>query len=272
MSDWMIRRDSVLMSRGHRRVTLAVMIVFILGIFVSLFLNKEDLLTRKQTLDLIKIKNGIERKQEYNSFEKDEAGEVQSKFRPLLNVNENFVGWFRVAGTGLDYPVVMGTDYKQFQTMSFFGEYNENGTLAVDEHSAVGTGVLGNYLRAPGMNIIIHGNNRSSGLMFGRLLDYQNQDYGIAHKKIILETLYEKREYELISVFFEDNEQKNGNRFQFDKYCYAKSKEEFQYFYENIQKKSIYKTGVSAKYKDEFLTLTTSVKDKKFAVIAVRMK
>ncbi len=272
MSERMTQQELKLANRKHRRIGLIVLGIFIMGIVFSLFYNKEDLLTRKQTLDLLKMKNDIEKQQEQNSFEKDNIGEVQSKFRPLLNLNENFVGWVTIEGTGMDYPVLAGNDYKRFLTMSFFGEYNENGSLAVDEHSSIGTGVKGNYVRTPGMNLIIHGNNRSSGLMFGRLLDFQTKEFAKEHSKITFETLYEKREYQVISVFFDDADERRLNPFQFDKFCYAKSKEEFQYFYDNIQKKALYETEIKANYNDEFLTLTTPVKDGKFAVIAVRLK
>ena len=259
-------------NKKHRQIGVVVLCIFIMGIVYSLFYNKEDLLTRKQTLDLLKMKSDIEDQQMRNSFEKDDVGEVQSKFRPLLNLNENFVGWLTIEGTGMDYPVMAGADYKQFLTTSFFGEYNENGSLAVDEHSAIGTGVKGNYVRTPGMNLIIHGNNQSSGLMFGRLLDFQTKEFANEHSKIIFETLYEKREYQVISVFFDYVDEHRLNPFQFDKYCYAKSKEEFQYFYDNIQKKALFETEIKANYNDEFITLTTPVKDGKFAVIAVRLK
>jgi len=272
MSERIVRQDCKLAYQKRRHICYIVIGIFILGIIISLFMNKEDLLTRKQTLDLIQTKRQIEKRQMENSFEKDEVGEVQSKFRPLLNVNENFVGWITIDGTGMDYPVVAGADYRRFQTLSFFGEYNENGTLVVDEHSAIGSGIKGNYNRAPGMNLIIHGNNRKSGLMFGRLLDFQTLDFCEEHKNISFDTLYEKREYQVISAFFDRDEEREMDSFQFDKYCYAKSEEEFQYFYDNILKKSIYKTNVTAKYKDEFITLTTPVKDGKFAVIAVRQK
>lgn len=259
---------------GQKKTVLALaglICVFAIGFSIVLLKNKDNIMTRMQTLNLQRRQEEIVITQGKNSFTKDIPGEVKLKFRTLLNINNQFVGWLRIEDTGIDYPVVRGKDYKKFGNQSFFGEKNKNGTLALDQHCALGLGVKEKYVKQPGMNQIIYGNNEKFAFMFGRLLEYQYEDYGSSHDIITFETLYEKREYKVLSVFFDETDPRDMDAFHFENCCFAKSEEEFLDFYKNIMERSLYKTSVNGEYGDEFITLTTPYKNGKFAVIAVRI-
>ena len=68
MSERMTQQELKLANKKHRRIGMIVLGIFIVGIVYSLFYSKEDLLTRKQTLDLLKMKNDIEEQQKENSL------------------------------------------------------------------------------------------------------------------------------------------------------------------------------------------------------------
>lgn len=261
------------LSRQNKIVIVFVGLVFIFAIAFSFVLlkNKDNIITRIQTLELLRKQEAIEKTQKKNSYSADLSGEVRLKFRPLLTINNEFVGWLRIADSGIDYPVVRGEEYQEYENKSFYGEENKNGTLALDQHCALGLGEKDKYVKKPGMNQIIYGNNRKSAFMFGRLLEYQYEKYGFSHDIITLETLYEKREYKLLSVFFDETNPRDMDAFHFENYCFSKSEEEFSDFYTNIMERSLYKTSAKGKYGDEFITLTTPYKNGKFAVIAVRI-
>ena len=262
------------MLSGRKKTALAfasLICIFAIGFGIVILRNKDNITTRMQTLKLIRIQDSVEKTQENNNFTKDMSGEVKLKFRPLLNINNQFVGWLRIADSGIDYPVVRGKDYRKFANQSFYGEKNKNGNLALDQHCALGLGVKDKYVKLPGMNQIIYGNNEKSAFMFGRLLEYQYKDYALSHDVITLETLYEKREYKVLSAFFDETDPRDMDAFHFENYCFAKSEEEFMNFYQEIIQRSLYQTDAEGEYGDEFLTLITPYKNGKFAVIAVRI-
>ena len=113
-----------------------------------------------------------------------------------------------------------------------------------------------------------------SGDMFGTLQDYQDQEYGMEHNKLYLYTRAEKREYELIAVFFSKVYLQTDQVFKYYLYFGGEDQDEFDSFYSNIKKLSLYDTGVEAEYGDEFLTLSTcayQTKNGRFVVVAKRI-
>ena len=51
----------------------------------------------------------------------------------LLNINEDYVGWLTVYGTGVDGPVVQGKDNNEYLRKDFYGNYLAAGTFFMDE-------------------------------------------------------------------------------------------------------------------------------------------
>ena len=120
-------------------------------------------------------------------------------------------------------------------------------------------------------NLIIHGHNMKSGEMFGNLTAYEKQSYYKDHKNIILYTEECQRNYEVISVFRSKVYYKTDEVFKYYKFFQADTEEEFNDFYENIKKLSIYDTGVTAEFGDHFITLSTCVyhvENGRFVVVA----
>ena len=77
--------------------------------------------------------------------------------------------------------------------------------------------------------------------------------------------------YEVIAVFRSQVFKKSDTVFKFYKFFQADTQEEFDDFYNNIKKMSLYDTGVSAEFGDRFITLSTCVyhvKNGRFVVVA----
>jgi sortase B len=112
-----------------------------------------------------------------------------------------------------------------------------------------------------------------SGLMFGDLLLYEDKDYGMSHNIICFDSLYEKREYELIAVFYSQVFYKWENVFKYYNFFQADTQEAFDDWYRNIKELSLYDTGVTAEFGDEFITLSCCayhVDDGRFVVVGKR--
>lgn len=106
--------------------------------------------------------------------------------------------------------------------------------------------------------------------MFGDLDLYKEETFYKEHSLISFHTLYEERTYEIISVFLSqvyDDE----DVFKYYDFYQADTEDEFLEFYDNVKKMSLYDTGITAKYGDTFLTLSTCsyhVEDGRLAVVA----
>ncbi len=177
--------------------------------------------------------------------------------------NEDMAAWLVIPGTNIDYPVMWTPKDENFYLYKDFnGKKNSNGCLILDTDSCMDPLTT---------NLIIHGHNMKSGAMFGNLTDYEDPDYYEDHKQIILYTEECQRNYEVIAVFRSQVFKKKDNVFKFYKFFQADTEEEFQDFYTNIKKMSIYDTGVTAEFGDRFITLSTCVyhvENGRFVVVA----
>lgn len=217
------------------------------------------------------------------SLPSGEAGgkspEILSKYRELHEINPDMIGWLTIDGTVIDYPVMQTMENEcYYLNRDFYGDANKNGCLILDTDSAAGTGTkAGGYKdgTAPSTNLIIHGHTMKSGEMFGNLKLYANAEYGAEHATLHFDSLYEEREYELIAVFYSQVYYESDNVFKYYKFFRADTQEEFDDWYENIKKLSLYDTGVTAQFGDEFLTLSCcsyQVEDGRFVVVGKRVK
>ena len=201
------------------------------------------------------------------------------EYKALYEQNDEFIGWLKIEDTVINYPVMQCLDDENFYlSHDFYKAENSNGCLVLDNDSKAGVGTRANeYVSGskPSTNLIIHGHTMKSGQMFGDLNLYKNKEYGLSHKIICFDSLYEKREYELISVFYSQVYYEEDDVFKYYKFFQADSQEEFDDWYSNIKVMSLYDMGVTAEYGDEFITLSCCayhVEDGRFVVVAKRIK
>ena len=205
--------------------------------------------------------------------------EILPKYRELHEINPDMTGWLTIDGTVIDYPVMQTMeDECYYLNRNFYGDAYKNGCLILDTDSTAGTGTeVCGYKdgTAPSTNLIIHGHTMKSGEMFGNLKLYADAKYGAEHAILSFDSLYEEREYELIAVFYSQVYYESDNVFKYYKFFRADTQEEFDDWYENIKKLSLYDTGVTAQFGDEFLTLSCcsyQVEDGRFVVVGKRVK
>lgn len=201
-----------------------------------------------------------------------------SDYSALYAINNYLIGWLYVEGTVIDYPVVQTPeDEEMYLYLDFYGEHNTNGTLIMDTDSVVGVGTVEYDYQdgaSPSTNLIIHGHTMKSGKMFGNLSLYEDEEYGTEHSVICFDSLYEKREYELIAVFYSQVYYPEDEVFKYYKFFQADTQDEFDYWYENIKALSMYDTGDAAEFGDEFITLSCCayhVEDGRFVVVGKRI-
>lgn len=188
---------------------------------------------------------------------------VVHPYRDSFLANKDMAAWLQIPGTNVDYPVMWTPgDENYYLYRAFDGSDNKNGSLILDTDSS---------LDPLTTNLIIHGHNMRSGEMFGNLTDYEDPAYFENHKQLILYTEECQRNYEVVAVFRSQVYKKTDDVFKFYKFFQADTEEEFQDFYQNIKKLSLYDTGVTAEFGDHFITLSTCVyhvEQGRFVVVA----
>ena len=189
----------------------------------------------------------------------DNEQNSDNKYAELYAQNSDFMGWLRIEGTGIDYPVMQSKDDPDFYLKhNFSKEYSRFGIPYMQENCGLSSD-----------NIIIYGHNIKSKSMFNELTEYKDKDFYTAHKYITFDTLDEQRIYEVIAIFKTVAYSDSG--FQYYDFVNANTEEEFNDYVAKSRALSFYDTGVTAEYGDKLLTLSTceySQKNGRFAVVA----
>lgn len=208
-----------------------------------------------------------------------EPADMSVNMKEVYAMNPDTIGWLKVDGMVIDYPVMQTPDDEQYYlNRDFDGKYSAYGCLLADTDARIGTGTFANNYAdgtKPTTNIIIHGHNMKNGTMFGSLDKYRDQAFEKEHSIIKFSSLYEDREYEICSVFLSQVYKKTDDCFKYYKFFQANNEEEFNDFYDNIKSLALYDTGVSASYGDEFITLSVCayhVENGRLVVVGKRVK
>ncbi len=189
---------------------------------------------------------------------------ILKKYKNLYMQNGDMTGWLSVEGTKIDYPVMQCEDDEYYLHHDFEKEDSKYGCLYVRERADLENGT----------NFVVYGHNMKDGSMFGELDLYLEEEFYKEHSNISFHTLYEEYTYEILAVFRSRIYGEKEDAFKYYQFYEAKTKEEFDDFYENVKELSLYDTGVEAEFGDTFLTLSTCayhVKNGRLAVVAKRV-
>ena len=118
---------------------------------------------------------------------------------------------------------------------------------------------------------MVYGHHMKSGLMFAHLEDFEKADFYKKHKTIEFDTLYEKRQYEVVAVFRSKVYKENEDVFKYYRYVGKLSKKQYETYVKNCKKLSIYKDGATPAYGEQLLTLVTCAyhtENGRFVVVA----
>ncbi len=187
------------------------------------------------------------------------------------NPNEDFVGWLRIEGTVLDYPVMQtSTDNANYY---LYKDYNKNnsaqGTIYAREECDV---------YKPSDNVTLYGHTMKDGSMFYCLHNYTAKATWDKNSLIFFDTFdpkTEKVEYHTYKIFAVFKTSANlGEGFSYHKFENAKDQKEFDEFVSTCKKLAFYDTGVTPQYGDKLLCLSTceyTLDNGRLVVAAVRI-
>ena len=101
----------------------------------------------------------------------DKTGE-SINLEELRKVNSEIIGWLRIDGTKINYPVVQSKDNNKYLVHDYKGNYATAGSIFLD------------YRDTPFKNdyMIIYGHRMEGERMFGPILRFAEKDYFDAHR------------------------------------------------------------------------------------------
>jgi len=116
----------------------------------------------------------------------------------MRQINPDYVGWIRIDGTDIDYPVVRGEDNEKYLKTSFYGETSITGTVFMDYRI---TGDLLSYRVGEAIpHIIIFGHNLQQGGIFSDLRWLLNEEFLEENNIITLIVNGQTIEFEIFSA------------------------------------------------------------------------
>lgn len=192
--------------------------------------------------------------------------EVLDEYKNLLLANRKLIGWVKIDGTYIDYPVMQTTDNEYYLDHNMNQEYDKNGTIFMDKDCDV---------LKPSTNYILYGHHMKNGRMFGQLDLYQKESYYKEHPYISFDTIYEKGTYQVMYVFRSRVYKEAEIVFKYYQFIEANSAQEFDSYMQEMADMSFYDTGVTAEYGDQLLTLSTcdyQETDGRFVVVAKKVE
>lgn len=192
--------------------------------------------------------------------------EVLEEYATLYNKNKRLIGWIKIDGTNIDYPVMQTTNNEYYLDHNYNQENDRNGSIFMDKDCDV-------VRRST--NLIIYGHNMKSGKMFGTLSKYSSKSFYEEHPTFQFDTIYEKGTYQVIYAFRSRIYNEDEVVFKYYKFIDAVSEKEFNSNLQEMAEISLYDTGVTASYGDELLTLSTcdnSEEAGRFVVVAKKIE
>ena len=248
-----------------RKAGIGLLIISLTGLFLSagiIFYQKYDayqsqnLYTEMQTMFT------------EPALEKKSEEELRlEKYASLHEQNPDMIGWIRIEGTHIDYPVMQRAgDNEYYLRRNFNEDYSFLGTPFLDIRST---------LSPASDNWLIYGHNSLDEQMFSELLKYKDAAFYEKHPTIQFDLIDELQTFEIIAVFQSQVFLQEENTFKYYQFFDAQNEAEMNDFLQNIKALSLYEIKTEASYGDQLLTLSTcrfDAENGRFVVVAKKIE
>ena len=185
-------------------------------------------------------------------------------YKDIYEMNNHVVGWIKMEGTKMDYPVMQTPEDPNFYLYRDFDKKDsKRGSIYAREVCDI---------NAPSDNITIFGHNMADGSMFACLGDYVNKRAWDNNSLIFFDTLTEYHTYKIFAVF--KTSANIGQGFSYHQFVDAENEEQFNEFVSTCKKLSFYDTGITPTYGDKLICLSTceyTLDNGRLVVAAVRI-
>ena len=237
--------------KKKRLMTAGIILCAAVFVFSGVILAREYIDQKRRAEAFERVASLVETDGENGSAANDSEQDANkaaayNKYSKVYAQNNDFIGWITVPDTRINYPVMQSKNNPNFYLYHDFEKaYSKFGVPFMQENCDVATSD----------NLIMYGHNMYNGSMFTDLCKYIDEDFYRDHKYIRFDTMEGFGEYEVIAAFKTVAYSDDG--FRYDRFVRAERKEDFDEYVAKCKKLSFYDTGVTAKYGDKLITLST---------------
>jgi sortase B len=177
------------------------------------------------------------------------AGTKPKDYRKLLKENPDLVGWIKVPGTKINYPVMQTPKIPQYYLhRDFHKRYSLSGCIFMDAKT--------NLNRSK--NYLIYGHHMQDGTMFGQLVKYSDPSFYKKHRVIYFTRIYkngryEKRKYRVFACY----KTAENNRRSYLDYANITSRKKYDKFVRLQTESTEIKSSFTPSWDIDLLTLST---------------
>lgn len=251
-----------------------LMLLIVVLAISSYFFIKELVKNKKETDifdDLQEIVENPEKSTNENQFtdilEKEKSNlssENTYNLENIAKINSEVIGWVKIDGTNIDYPIMQNGDY--YLHKDIYKNYSSHGTPYLAYYCDV----------KKSDNLIIYGHNMKDNTMFSQLEKYKNYNFYKKHKYIKFYSIEDGRTientYEVMIAFKTIAYSDEG--FRYYSYTNFQNYEDYAEFVENCRNWEFYNTGVVGTHQNKYITLSTceySQKNGRMVVVAKKV-
>lgn len=170
-------------------------------------------------------------------------------YSEYVEQNPETVGWITIPGTQINFPVVQSVDNEYYLSHTFNHKSDKRGAIYMD------------YRNNPAnldANTIIYGHNDyKDGSVFSEVAHYDDIEYYKEHPMIEFNTLDSYYQWKIYAVFITNQQPYDDNGYVFNFIWPQMEGPNFKGYVEELNKRTLYYTGVDIKDGDRILTLST---------------
>ena len=186
---------------------------------------------------------------------------VMESYNEWYEKNNDMIGWIKIDGTPIDFPVLQCDDNKYYLTRDFDRNEVKQGAIFADYKCTFTT-------RTRPANTILYGHNMMTGPSFAKVTTYcpwysdysrtnMNINQYMTAPTISFDTIWAEGTYKVFAAMYVNTQEKHGEVFKYYKQRDIKNEGEFYNYIANIMDRSLFYTDVDLQYGDELLTLST---------------
>jgi Uncharacterized protein conserved in bacteria len=167
-------------------------------------------------------------------------------YQSMKAENSDMIGWIRIQGTNIDYPVMQSPDRVDYYLHRDFYK----------NKSSYGTPYLSEVCRyeEPRTSLLISGHHMKNGSMFAALQNYTEQEFFEEHPYVQFDTMEEAGSYEVAAVI---KLSASGDQSIWQQLLFPREGEDFGKAWERVKQEGFYDTGVELQEEDELLAMVT---------------
>lgn len=184
-----------------------------------------------------------------------EPNGMLGRAKSLLAINDDVVGYIKINGTDVDYPVVQCEDNSYYMDTDIYGNYLESGSIFMDYRD-----IFDPDESKQSQQIVLYGHNMLNGTKFTTLHRYRQDDTFYEKYPIIdFNSNYIEDKYVIIAYFTTYGDY--GESHYGDEFAYwdmeNMDEKEFNEFMKTVRERSFISPDIDVKYGDQILTLQT---------------